>query len=233
VDLDPGYREFAPPVELRGLLACVWVRVVGTTSEVQIIPDGAVDVVWHQGVGATVAGPDTAARVVTVEPGSVVLGLRSQPGAGGGLVGVPVEQLRDLVAEAADVDRAFVVEPDREPADALARLLAAARGRDADRLVAAAVPRLERDDVQTVADELGIGERQLRRRFHIACGYGPKTLARVLRFQRFLVATDRGSVDLARLALDAGYADQAHLTRESTRLTGLPPAALLRRRAAV
>jgi hypothetical protein len=29
------------------------------------------------------------------------------------------------------------------------------------------------------------------------------------------------------MALDAGYADQAHLTRECTRLAGLPPAALL------
>ena len=73
---------------------------------------------------------------------------------------------------------------------------------------------------------LGIGDRQLRRRFLDAVGYGPKTLERILRFQRFLrLAQDDG--DLARLALDAGYADQAHLTRECTRLAGLPPAALL------
>jgi AraC-like DNA-binding protein len=32
--------------------------------------------------------------------------------------------------------------------------------------------------------------------------------------------------DLARLATETGYADQAHLTRESTRLAGLPPTAL-------
>ena len=53
-----------------------------------------------------------------------------------------------------------------------------------------------------------------------AVGYGPKTLERILRFQRFLML---GGDDLARLALDAGYADQAHLTRECTRLAGLPP----------
>jgi AraC-like DNA-binding protein len=38
---------------------------------------------------------------------------------------------------------------------------------------------------------------------------------------------DGGRPDLARLALEAGYADQAHLTRECSRLAGLPPAALL------
>jgi AraC-like DNA-binding protein len=39
-----------------------------------------------------------------------------------------------------------------------------------------------------------------------------------------------GGTDLARLALDVGYADQAHLTRETTRLAGLPPVAFMRTR---
>ena len=67
------------------------------------------------------------------------------------------------------------------------------------------------------------------RRPAAAVGYGPKTLQRVLRFGRALAALDAG-VDLARLALEAGYADQAHLTRECTRLAGAPPAALARAR---
>jgi AraC-like DNA-binding protein len=74
--------------------------------------------------------------------------------------------------------------------------------------------------------DLGVSERQLRRRFEDAVGYGPKTLARVLRFQRFL-ALAAGGGDLARLALSAGYADQAHLTRECRRLAGRTPVALL------
>ncbi len=47
---------------------------------------------------------------------------------------------------------------------------------------------------------LGVSERQLRRRFEDAVGYGPKTLARVLRFQRFLALASGGG-ELARLAL--------------------------------
>ena len=57
---------------------------------------------------------------------------------------------------------------------------------------------------------------------------GPRTLRRVLRFQRFLAAArtaEPGS--LARLAADAGYADQAHLARDCRRLAGLTPSALL------
>jgi AraC-like DNA-binding protein len=77
---------------------------------------------------------------------------------------------------------------------------------------------------------VGLSERQLRRRVESAVGYSPRTLARIVRFQRFLAAArarrpeDR---ELAALAADAGFADQAHLTREARSLGGLPPAALL------
>jgi AraC-like DNA-binding protein len=94
--------------------------------------------------------------------------------------------------------------------------------------VAAAARRVLREDVATVADDLAISERQLRRRFHAAVGYGPKTLGRILRFRRAVREIERGRTDLAALALDAGYADQAHLSRETTRLAGLPPARLAR-----
>jgi AraC-like DNA-binding protein len=41
---------------------------------------------------------------------------------------------------------------------------------------------------------------------------------------------DAGDGDLARIAHDVGYADQAHLTRECGELAGLPPTALARAR---
>ena len=80
--------------------------------------------------------------------------------------------------------------------------------------------------VAELGSALGLSERQLRRRFADAVGYGPKTLARVLRFQRFLFLAGSGN-DLARLAISAGYADQAHLTRECRRLSGRTPSELV------
>jgi AraC-like DNA-binding protein len=89
--------------------------------------------------------------------------------------------------------------------------------------------------VTALAAGTGLSERQLRRRVDVAVGYSPRMLARVVRFQRFLRAaraTPAAARDLARLAGEAGYADQAHLTREARRLAGLPPAALLDQEAA-
>ena len=85
---------------------------------------------------------------------------------------------------------------------------------------------------EDVAEHAGLSERQLRRRVHAAAGYGPKTLQRVLRFQRFVRLLDASASlpDLAAAAAGTGYADQPHLTRECQALSGNTPAALHRLR---
>ena len=64
-------------------------------------------------------------------------------------------------------------------------------------------------------------------RFEESFGYGPKTLDRILRFHRFRrLRQASGNASTAVLAVEAGYADQAHLIRESRRLSGITPSAL-------
>nr|WP_246457672.1 helix-turn-helix domain-containing protein [Saccharopolyspora gloriosae] len=75
-----------------------------------------------------------------------------------------------------------------------------------------------------LSEHLGLSVRQLRRRFTAAVGYGPSTLVNVLRFQR---ARSLDAAHLAELAATAGYADQAHLSRQVRRLSGLTAAELL------
>jgi AraC-like DNA-binding protein len=186
--------------------------------------------VWRRGHGATLAGPDTSARLVGYSERELLVGIRFLPGAGGGVLGVPLDEVRDLRVDVVDVDHAFDLEPDLAPADVIARFLSAAADRKGDPIVTEAVGRIARQDVRDVARSLAMSERQLRRRFQAAVGYGPKTLARVLRFRRFVEAVDGGQTELVSLALDAGYADQAHLTRETTRLAGIPPLGFVRAR---
>jgi AraC-like DNA-binding protein len=85
-----------------------------------------------------------------------------------------------------------------------------------------------------VAAVLGLSERHLRRLVLAHTGLEPRTFRRVARFQRFLRLADRagGPPDgsPAALAARAGYADQAHLSREVRALSGLTPAALLAER---
>ena len=70
-----------------------------------------------------------------------------------------------------------------------------------------------------LADEIGLSERQLHRRCLATFGYGAKTLHRVLRFQEALQRARAGH-DLAPVAHECGYADQAHMARDVSALTG-------------
>jgi AraC-like DNA-binding protein len=193
-----------------------------------------------------VAGPDTGPVPIARRAGETVTGIRFHPGAGPVVLGPAASELRDARVPLDAVwgrdgreleERIVAASPPAGLAVLQAQLLARlGAARDPDPLVAAAVHLLERrpERVGGLGTALGLGERQLRRRFLAAVGYGPKTLARVLRFQRLLELLDspdgaRGP-SLASAAADAGYADQAHMTTECTRLAGLPPTALLAER---
>jgi AraC-like DNA-binding protein len=233
------YREWVAPPSLRHAIACLWTRTLpGDEEDVALIlPDGCADLIWHRDKGGFVAGPDTGPAPTVIEPGALLVGLRFLPGAAGAALGASMHELRDerVAAVEVDGDLARRLPPGLSAQQALERI-----GRIAEDLVAARPP----DDLVVHATSLltgtgvrlgdveravGLGERQLRRRFHSAVGYGPKTLARILRFRRFLsqLGAEAGErPDLVRLAFDSGYADQSHLTRETTRLSGLSPTRL-------
>ena len=252
VDLSVGYREWAPPAALRHALACLWVQVVpghGPLRTGLVLPDGCTDLVWEQGTGAFVAGPDTGPAPTLLPPGTVFAGVRFRPGAGGDALAVPLSELRDLRVGLADVRRDLVrqLPATLEPAAAVSALTDAAGRLIAERPPDAAILEAGRllgrpaARAEDVAAQVGLSSRQFRRRCETAVGYGPKTLQRVLRFRRFVSLVDSagwaaggpagGPGRLAQAAVDSGYADQPHLTRETVRLAGLSPAALIRERA--
>jgi AraC-like DNA-binding protein len=235
------YRERAPCAPLRAHFVCTWFHRLpreGAATPV-IVPDGCMDLQWVNGL-LRIAGPDATAQREALPPGASIVGLRFGPAAAPAWLRTRACDLRDA----------------RVPLEALwgaeARRLAAWAGEAgtpegiAGRLEAALAARAPRnapepgggarlfrrlwhgeDDLATVCAELNLSPRTLRRRCHEWFGYGPRTLARVLRFQRFLRSAGQApGASLAALAADAGYADQAHLTREASRLAGLTPATI-------
>jgi transcriptional regulator GlxA family with amidase domain len=90
--------------------------------------------------------------------------------------------------------------------------------------------RIRRDalPLHKIAGAMGRSERDLRRRSRSAFGYGPATLARIVRFHRALGLARRSPRGLAELAVAAGYADQPHMNHDVRALTGTTPGRLLR-----
>lgn len=80
-----------------------------------------------------------------------------------------------------------------------------------------------------IAAELGISHGHLDREFTRVVGLAPRTLARVLRVRRLLEQIDvEEALVWGDLAADLGWYDQAHLVRDVTRHTGVPPTAYVR-----
>jgi AraC-like DNA-binding protein len=226
------YREFAPPAWARSAIACFWVRR-GDGGSLRVLPDACTDIVWRPGTGAMIAGPDSEAWASRTRPGELIVGARLLPGAGGPAFGIPLAELRnarvpvDALGLDPREDLSGALDPEAAPATLAGIALRRVAQAPPDPAVQAAAIRLldPAQRVDQLASALGFSERQLQRRFLAAVGYGPKMLQRVLRLRRFL-ATNSFHGGLAAAAVGAGYADQAHLTRECRALTGLTPGQL-------
>jgi AraC-like DNA-binding protein len=78
--------------------------------------------------------------------------------------------------------------------------------------------------VDDVADRLGTGVRQLQRLFAEHVGVGPKWVMRRYRLHEATRRMARGdAIVWADLAIELGYADQAHFSRDFAALFGEPP----------
>lgn len=76
--------------------------------------------------------------------------------------------------------------------------------------------------VRELARRTGASVRRLERLFRRHLGVGPKRFARIVRFRATLQELRKGR-DHARVAVEAGYADQAHMVRELRALGGVTP----------
>ncbi|MFF6779141.1 helix-turn-helix domain-containing protein [Streptomyces sp. NPDC012637] len=216
------------PARLAG--AVVWTRATGAADPGSrpVLPDGCMDLIWADG-RLLVAGPDTRAYVPG-SPAAHYAGVRFAPGQAPAVLGADASALRD---ERVDLAEMWGARTARRLADrvsgaadraAALEALVLRRAADApapDPLLRTVVARLRAGvPVGTAADEVGLGVRQLHRRSLAAFGYGPKTLARILRLQRALALVAAGA-PYAEAAYGAGCVDQAHLAREMRSLTGM------------
>ncbi|MEU8223154.1 helix-turn-helix domain-containing protein [Kribbella sp. NPDC048915] len=164
--------------------------------------------------------PAAARSLLGLPPGelvSTVVGLDA-------VLGRPARELTEQLREAPSWERRFDLLEDL----LLRRWAAATSPRDARPELGWAWQRLLTSSgaigVQELADEVGWSRRHLTDRFTAEYGLAPKVAARVLRFERAIAGLRRQpSVRLADLAVQCGYADQAHLTREFQAIAGCTP----------
>lgn len=200
------------------------------------------DIVFINDAPPVVVGPWTDPFVARLPAGTTIVGARLHPGRAPGILGIPAAELlnqsvplRDVWSASRARFRLSFDEPTvvSQSALAVALVRATASATLPDSAIVASIRWLARHPhatVEQLSRWIGISHRQLQRRFSAAVGYGPKMFQSVLRFQRLLHCASRppGPPRLADLAAVAGYADQAHMTREVQRFAGCTPRAVIR-----
>jgi len=173
------------------------------------------------------------------------VGLMLQPAAGHVMTGAPVRRMTDRFVDlstlphldgallTAEVRAAMGAEPESDGAQSLARSLVEDALRpllpvdDEGLLVNAIVEDVESSPELLRVDDLcarfGVSERTLQRLLHKRIGLGPKWLIRRRRLQEAADRLRDSGAELAGIAAELGYADQAHFTRDFRTATGMTP----------
>lgn len=242
------FRERLPRAELGRYVTCVWFQQVSPGSSAytfRTVPNGSAELVCELGAVPRVVGPQTRPTEDALAPGTTVVGVRFRPGTAPAVLGLPASELLDLAIGADELwgSSAVALAEGLASSSSLEEAATTLEGEVNRRLAEAPEPDLIAEeaarlllrgrlsDVASLASSLHISERQLRRRCEAAIGVTANVLHRMLRFQRFLALAhqhERPSTRLSRLAAEAGYADQSHLSRESLRLVGRSPRTVLR-----
>jgi AraC-like DNA-binding protein len=208
--------------------------------EQAILPHPAVNLAF-EAAGATVHGIDRKIFTRRLTDEGRALGVRFRPGAFRPFYGKPVAALNDRVVPARSIfglaaDEACAVAmadgaSDEAMVAAAEELLLGCRVA-ADPMaerVAGIVERISADSglrrVAALTEVTGMTRRRLQRLFADYVGVSPKWVMRRARLHEAALRAEAGAdVDWPALALDLGYADQAHLVRDFTATLGVSPA---------
>jgi AraC-like DNA-binding protein len=174
-----------------------------------------------------------------------VFGVRFRPGGIGAFTGRDASRLTDQVVLAADV---LGPGANRLKSDVLAVVDDADRAAAADAFLVERMPQHDRHyeellaviavmladrrlvSVEALSRAAGTSPRTLQRLFRRYVGIGPKWVLQRFRLQDAVARIDAGDVvDLSTLAVELGWYDQAHFSRDFTDVVGVSPGLYLRR----
>ncbi len=241
----PGYGRFWPDEDLSPFVEHLWTVAwdLETPTVSEVLAHPSVQLVVERDASA-VAGVFTGRFVRRLEGRGRVLGVKFRPGGFRPFVRGPVSELTDrrrtlpevFGAEALDFEARVLTAVELEDAFAEIQVFLRAQrpvaGETIDlvgRIVERAATDREVTRVAHLVEAFDIAPRRLQRLFDEYVGVRPKWVIQRYRLheaaERIAASPDH---DWAQLALELGYADQAHFVRDFRRLVGSTPAAYAR-----
>ena len=238
-----SYEELQPSPVLNRWLAAYWYfEADDSVSEVDhhIPPNGGMMLTVVPNHDIYLSGPRTEPHSVKIRRGMRVWGAIFWPGTSASITGVRPNDLLNLALPGKQILPSKLI----QQFDTLVNggvekhLIAPALDRFFGSIVDEAKPLDEpimqavfkiiqsrgEARVNCIAADIGLSERQFRRRFRDQVGLSPKELLRIQRFRSCAKASvSNPGHSWVELAARLGYSDQPHLAREFQKLIGMTP----------
>jgi AraC-like DNA-binding protein len=237
------YRQQKPGCSLLAqYVDCFWMSSVDDMSlqDALILPDAAMDIIFFLSDGRLspyLCGTMRQARTVSLKPGDCYFGIRFHPAMAAVGLNMNVADLGDCLVDL-PLSGSYAVLEDRlmTQADPFGVFIKWAQSYlqrrlyfdDARKDQAGAFQLVSATGVSHLAQTLGMSRKRFYREFMQLYGISPRLYAnirRLLFFQRLVQGTT--TVDLSHIALEAGFFDQADMTRQIKKLTGRTPLQLV------
>ena len=173
-----------------------------------------------------------------------MLGIRFHPCGLSSYISIPLNELRNKRILFSDIEELFdnsvseiLCEKKniREKIDFLEKLLIKRyykRGNEIDRKILLAVKEIDSSygtlSINKLSDSINMCQRHLERKFKMYTGFSPKEYSRIIQFKRTIDLLSGTEYDnLLSVAVQAGYYDVAHLSREVKKLSGSSPTSFI------
>lgn len=246
--LPAGYTEQPNAFTRNHAIEAVWTYFARKDGVDRVLPDGRCDIILRfmvgdgmpiSGIDVAIAGPSTSYHDVPIARGLGFVGVRLRPGCAQSVLGLDLSSIAGKVLRG---EMAILAVPALGGLCATAesfevligRLTAFVERQRAANYGRAPTPRAlalldalhiggGRLSISDLARIHGIDERTVRRDVSSATGLGPKEFSRVVQFYRAVRLLRDFGLDPAAAAAEAGYSDQAHMTRAFRKLGGFAP----------
>ncbi len=201
-----------------------------------VLPDGAMDILFKvtaKGLCSYVSGAMTKAMAVPVIPGERFFGIRFRPGMAAHFLRINAGELTDKVHDiSVQLDRSeFEDWLDRDQFNFTGLV------HWVEQKLIPMIPddpvlvqrmsffrNVRTHSISQFANELGVSRKQFYRDFRASFGLAPRIYGNVRRLLKFKeVIANKPDTSLSEIALEAGFYDQADMTRQITKLTGTTP----------
>lgn len=247
MQLQPGYSEIETDALNVQEVVAVWTYYSETDTQHCILPDGRADLILTfildekgipQGITPIISPPNTRSRSIPLTAHQGFVGLRFKAGAAGSFLNAQQQNLTgdilygknalallrlsdSICAEQKSVGHLIdnlnkhicSASPHATPSDVtdILELIHESQGTG---------------KISDIAAQVNLTERTLNRKLIQSVGLSPKAYASIVRLHNALDCLADEKDDIACIAADCGFSDQAHMTREFKQFAGTTPGIL-------